>query len=446
MGFHLGKADLQEAEIMFTTDQTIAILRRGEVIKWNVAFNDIRLLMEGIPSNSTHIAIACECSYKFYISLLACVSLNKVVVLLPNSLETTMLKYEDEYNYVLRDGIVDQLITRGARTVAQIPPVDYQINQDAGIVIYTSGSSGVPKKIHKTMKMLLDEIRQTSKIFDYRQASLILSTVPHQHLYGLLFKIIISLVCQIPFVAEIIRYPSQIRQYSDYLLVSSPAFLARLEAAERIDGARLIFSSGGFISESDGKKVINIFGANGYDMYGSTETGGIAYRSLHSDRYLTPIPGVEIRADDEGIMCIRSPYLEEVDWKRCDDRVQIEEDGRFLLLGRCDDVVKIEEKRISLTEIGKTISLYFTEIENVHIVPYETGKRKCLGALILADKSVKEEGFSQLTEQVRQFLRHSIDPVFIPKKWKVVHSLDCNDVGKVARSYVVSQILEYGEA
>ncbi len=48
---------------------------------------------------------------------------------------------------------------------------------------------------------------------------------------------------------------------------------------------------------------------------------------------------------------IRSPSLPDDSWFTTADKVEVREDGRFLLKGRIDRIAKIEGKRISLDAI-----------------------------------------------------------------------------------------------
>lgn len=427
---------------MIEHEYTVAVMESGERVAWPTAVSDIGLIARQIPSSVKRVVIDCSCSYKFFVSLLACLSIGKTVVLLPNGLETTRLKYIDEYDCVVDDAYVSLCV--GGDRIARLPSpasdVEPWVPDNATLIFYTSGSSGEPKKVVKAFGSLVEEVRDSSRLFGLAACSLTVSTVPHQHLYGLLFKIIASFENRRPFYAEIIRFPSQMSGLDNFLLVSSPAFLSRLDQGDAIVGARTVISSGGPLAVEDGKKVIKIFNAPGFEVYGSTETGGIGHRRLSDQKVFLPFPGVEVSADKEGALRILSRYMNGRQWVTCDDQIRLLEDGRFEVVGRRDDVVKIEEKRISLNEIARAIASSFDEIERVHVVTYDTGRRKRLGALVVARLDKAHFGPAELIDSAIEKLKSSIDPIFIPKKWKVVESMEMNEVGKVSRDRIVSEI------
>lgn len=427
---------------MIDHEYTVAVLETGEHISWTTARSHIDLLIRQLPMGATRIMIDCSCSYKFFVAFMACLSIEKTVVLLPNGLATTRQKYIDEYDCIADDLYVSLVTGSNMDALPSITKSVSGLNipDRATMVFYTSGSSGEPKKIAKEFGSLVAEINDTSRLFGIGACNLILSTVPHQHLYGLLFKIIASFVNKLPFYSEIIRFPSQMNGLMNFMFVSSPAFLSRLDQGNTINGAKLVVSSGGPLGIEDGKKVIGIFRSKCFEVYGSTETGGIGYRQFDEPKLFRSLPSVKVSADHDGSLCILSCYMRTSEWVTCDDQIVLLDDGRFEIMGRRDDVVKIEEKRISLDEIARMIESIFDEIERVHVVTYETARRKRLGALVVAKLHNASFGPEQLIDGAIKKLKSSIDPIFIPKKWKVVESMEMNSIGKVSRAQIVSEI------
>src|SRR5690606_9549520 len=99
-------------------------------------------------------------------------------------------------------------------------------------VIYTSGSSGQPLAIPKRLAQLQVEVEHLQAVFGERIASagepLVLSTVSHQHIYGLLFLTLWPLAAGRPVAVERLAWPEQMAQRlarRPCVLVSSPAHL-----------------------------------------------------------------------------------------------------------------------------------------------------------------------------------------------------------------------------
>ncbi|HAU81132.1 MAG TPA: AMP-binding protein, partial [Stenotrophomonas sp.] len=84
------------------------------------------------------------------------------------------------------------------------------------------------------------------------------------------------------------------------------------------------------------------------EVFGSSETGGVAWRRWSAARpQWHPLPGVAWRID-EGCLAVRSPHLASEDWWLTQDRAVADDGHSFRLLGRADRIVKIEERRVSL--------------------------------------------------------------------------------------------------
>jgi acyl-coenzyme A synthetase/AMP-(fatty) acid ligase len=231
------------------------------------------------------------------------------LILLPNGLSTTLQRYQNEFDVVVTKEHVVLQQAAFIKETQSVEAAELFIDDDAEIVFYTSGSSGKPKQVLKTVRILFDEIKDTSKLADFANCQLIVSTVPHQHLYGLLFRIIASVFNRVPFYSAIVRYPSEMSNFEHFVLVSSPAFLSRLDEDDAIEGAHCVLSSGGPLDLAAGKRVVQIFGCQGYEIFGSTETGGIAYRQLTEENIFTPLPGVQVSKDENSQLQVLSNYL-----------------------------------------------------------------------------------------------------------------------------------------
>ncbi len=66
-----------------------------------------------------------------------------------------------------------------------------ETDPDTQLVIFTSGSSGDPKPIFKSYRELLNELNTLEDAFGGRlDGALFAGTVSHQHIYGLLFRLL----------------------------------------------------------------------------------------------------------------------------------------------------------------------------------------------------------------------------------------------------------------
>ena len=116
----------------------------------------------------------------------------------------------------------------------------------------------------------------------------IMSTVTHQHIYGLLFTVLWPLAARRPVTLPLVDYPEQLQQIlakancQRYALISSPAHLQRLDnlpqLAKYSHSLATVFSSGGPLPNSVPEDFAEHELNAPIEVYGSTETGGIGWR------------------------------------------------------------------------------------------------------------------------------------------------------------------------
>lgn len=303
------------------------------------------------------------------------------------------------------------------------------------ITLFSSGSTGEPKAIPKAWPQLEAELRVQMALWGERMAGTrVLASVSHQHIYGLLFRILLPLALGRPFDRRTIDYPEQLAaQGAPWCLIASPAFLSRLDPAMPATGCRLIVSSGGPLQLEDARQARALLGQLPAEIFGSSETGGIGWRQRHREQTpWTALPGVEVRAGPDQGLLLRSPFLEENDWLVCADRIALHEEG-FELLGRQDRIVKLEEKRISLDEVESRLQA-LAEVESAAVLALQQGHRQILGAvLVLSELGAArwdELGQGRFLLALRQQLRPWLEPVALPRSVRRVAHMPVNAQGK----------------
>lgn len=317
--------------------------------------------------------------------------------------------------------------------------------------VFTSGSSGEPVALGKSLRQLENEIRALEQCFGAALAdAAVYATVSHQHLYGLLFRLLWPLAAGRPITPERLAYPDQILAAMGAhpsVMVSSPAQLARLpdtlDWTQVSAGLRAVFSSGGPLPGTASDAVSRLWRQTPIEVFGSTETGGIAYRRGARDPW-HPLPGVEWRLDGERL-AVRSPFLADADWYLTQDRAVAGAQG-FDLLGRVDQIVKLEERRVSLTAIERRLR-QLPELHAVRVVLLP-GQRSRLAAVATLSADGQAQlarlGKRALVDRLRVALAASVELPAIPRRWRFVEALPANEQGKtteraLARLFAPSQ-------
>jgi acyl-coenzyme A synthetase/AMP-(fatty) acid ligase len=311
------------------------------------------------------------------------------------------------------------------------------------LALYTSGSTGVAKRVEKTLAQLDREVEALEALWGAAVgASSVLSTVPHYHIYGLLFRVLWPFAAARAADELTCADPLQLRALAArrgrHVLVSTPAHLARfpqlLPLAEWQPPQR-IFSSGGPLDAPSAARYREALGAAPLEIFGSTETGGVAWRqrdgSAGEDAW-TPFAGIGVALDHDGALLLDSPYLAQPAW-RMDDCAEMLPGGRFMLRGRLDRVVKVEGKRLSLPQLEQML-LDHEWVAAAAAVALP-GSQRVGVALVLSTPgaaALKSHGARALRDALRRHLGRGLDPSLLPRSFRFVERLPFDERGKLA--------------
>ena len=311
------------------------------------------------------------------------------------------------------------------------------------IVVFTSGSTGEPTAIDKNLGQLDEELSAQEGLWGNRlQDALVLGTVSHQHLYGLLFTALWPLcagrpVWRRPFVDPVLLARTA-SAYSRSVWIMGPAHLHRLGSDMPWQDVRgslaAIFSSGGPLQAAAANEIYAKSGHYPVEILGSSETGGMAWREQRRPREpWTPLPRVDARQGSGAALEVRSPFLPTGEWYRTSDAVRLLDDGRFELLGRLDRIAKIEGKRVSLEAVEAALRRHPWILDAATVVLHR--HRQFLGAvLVLAEpgaRAYEEGGHHRLAQALRAHLSEDVASAAIPRLWRFVDELPRNPMGKV---------------
>ncbi|MDO6748501.1 AMP-binding protein [Gilvimarinus sp. 1_MG-2023] len=332
---------------------------------------------------------------------------------------------------------------------------EQDINEQVELVLFTSGTTSTPQPIAKTFADLHCELAELQQVFaDAVAQHPVLATVSHQHIYGLLHFLLWPLARRAPIMLEAGHYPEvlagQVAQLAPVVLVSSPTHLSRLPQTpvfcQQAEGLAAIFSSGGLLAETDAQAMANIVGHAPWEILGSTETGGVAYRRRSESSFWAALPGVEVEPTAEGQLRVRSAHLGGLHEFVMGDKVEFLADGRFHLLGRADTVVKVEGKRLSLSEMEARLSEHpWVQESRVAVV---RGRRDEVGMVV----ALSEVGLSALHNEKKLFinttLKNHLSTYFerplLPRRWRYFTTLPRNNQGKVVAA-TIQQLLSERE-
>lgn len=394
--------------------------------------------------NADSFILHCEDYWLFLVTLVALLQSRKAVMLTQNISESFIKEIKTSGIVFFTDqSAVDSI---HIPTILDSCPVPSEqeirtapgINADeTRIFMYTSGSTGKPKAVAQRMTEFEKDnafiIQKWGEEFKKRR---LVTTVSQHHIYGFLFGITLPFALGVPFRRKRVEFPEEFESLKDigYMIIATPAFLKRtVDVVEKLPVKDcFIFTSGGVLTPEVAKRTDEVFGFWPMEVYGSTETSGIAYRQSKNGLAWTPFDNAKVWKGEDGCLRIISPYIKDPDGFATADLVDMNDDGSFFLRGRIDSIVKIEEKRISMTEVENRI-LQTGLVADVKVIAMEDRRQYLAAAIELNEDGRKRfDGKKKLeiNNFFHDFLMQYFENVVIPKRWRFVDKMPVDVQGK----------------
>ncbi|SAL78319.1 AMP-dependent synthetase/ligase [Caballeronia choica] len=389
-------------------------------------------------------ALCIDDPFDFVCAMFALLACGKQPVIPASNSPDYLAGLSDGFDALITGDDLPELCVSGA------PAAACSIDARAALTLYTSGSSGAPKPVRKTLAQFDAEVRTLEAQWGALVGdATVLGSVPHHHIYGLLFRMLWPLAAGRPFDRALCVDPQQLcarlAEGRAGIVVSTPSQLARWPAmtdfAALARGARAFFSSGGPLAAETARTYQAAFDSAPIEVFGSTETGGIAWRQQDRTDAWQPLPGIDTRRDADGALLVRSPHLGHDDWHRTDDAVAFDADGRFRLAGRLDRVVKLDGKRVSLPELEARLALH-PYVERAAVAPLRNAARQRAGAVVVltaaGNAALLTLGRPALAKVLRRHLAGYVDLVVLPRHWRFLPALPCDARGKMPAAAIAA--------
>ncbi len=426
----------------------IANEQRIDKAQFNQDIANYQQRLNSLPAKS-HVVLFHQDTYQFAVRLFALARMGHNVVLPPNGQPETLRILLAQTPIFCGD---DSLFGE-SREVVNLEQVvscpHHETHHDvwpsaSAVIFYTSGSSGQSKPIVKPWNVLNRELDVLSRTFALHGRVCFLSTVSHQHIYGLLFRLLWPLANGQVIDSQLIQYPEHIalrlQQLEKAVLISSPAQLARLSTDNVLVPCRerlqWIFSSGGPLSNTHAAYLFKQLARPVTQVYGSTETGGIGYRQVSNEELKVPwqpFSGNRLSIKSDKQLYLDSYILEALNL-RLDDSAEVLTNGQFHLLGRVDRTIKIEEKRLNLDELEALLNSHqWVHEARLVVLP---SKRTLIGAVVVltqvAKERLKQDGKLAINKLFQEYLLSHFERVCLPRKWRYIEELPYNSQAKIS--------------
>lgn len=377
-------------------------------------------------------ALYTEAAYPFAVLLFALFHAQKTVWLASNNRPETAQQLQ-QHGQLIGDWS-DEFVYDLDTEITIDVPLSALNAHDTQLIIFTSGSTGEAKPIIKRLAQLETEIAALEQQWGQQVGDVVLSTVSHQHIYGLLFQVLWPLVSGRCFHSQRYLNPENLLHHAQNIKacwIASPAQLKRLTTDtpwSDIANLSVIFSSGGDLPEFAAQQLLLNAQQAVIEIYGSSETGGIAWRQQR--KAWTLFTGMKLTPQGDKWQ-LHSPYL--LNSVLLDDQLELQTDGDFILRGRLDRIVKIEEKRLSLTELEQYLRAtpWVAEAFTLSL----TAQRDLIAAALVLTETGQDllatQGRNALLQVLRNQLHQRFEAVLLPRKWLFMNSMPLTQTGKI---------------
>lgn len=434
------------------SDHPVAITQDG-TRTWSDLTRDIDALIRELGDHDgDRWILHSSSSYRFLAGLLAVITTESTAILPPKPKEGILKKCAETADGALTDASLEEVPDidpdhhlhldghLGGTNAPEQIEFPYLDPERPCIEFFTSGTTGERSTIEKSIGHLEQDTDAEERIWGEQvDNTCFFGTVSQQHIYGLLLRLMWPLCSGKPFYGDLLMYPDDFRDAvertsDDAVLVTSPSHLKSFVRSgvtgELSDRIRMVFSGGGTIPAEVSDQAHEQLGYYPLDVFGTTETGGIAWRTSDATAWNT-FNNVETDIDNDGCLLVRSPAVSTSEnWYATGDLAE-KHDGSFVLGGRADRVIKIAGTRVSLPEMEDLLDDddRVDEAVAISIEPDDpTTDRTTVGMII---KPVDETtDTSSLESELNETISDHFPSVALPKQWVFLDDLPKDQLGK----------------
>jgi acyl-coenzyme A synthetase/AMP-(fatty) acid ligase len=415
--------------------------RNGSPVCVEAFLGHVRQVAQVLPAGQ-HIVNLCDDRYAFLVTFCAVLASGATNVLPSSRAPQAVAEAMDAHPGCHAIGELSQAtppryVRLPPLTGTQAVAVDDMPMIPAGqcaAINYTSGSTGRPRPHAKCWADFHASVAGTRELFaahDLPSCRYVVATVAPQHMYGLEQSVLQPLLGGACVHVERPFFPADIAWTlaevpAPRVLVTTPVHLrALLAEGSGLPPLAAMVSATAPMPVELAEAAERRFGAPLLEVFGSTETCGIAGRRPVQGDVWSTYPGVRLHPQPDGTL-VEAPQLAQP--VALADLVEMQDATHFCLRGRNTDLLEIAGKRASLADLNRRLLGIPGVLDGVIFQLEQTdamGVRR-IAALVVAP--TLDEA------QILQALRACIDPVFLPRPLRRVSVLPRNETGKLPRS------------
>jgi acyl-[acyl-carrier-protein]-phospholipid O-acyltransferase/long-chain-fatty-acid--[acyl-carrier-protein] ligase len=330
---------------------------------------------------------------------------------------------------------------------------------DVGVVLFTSGSEGMPKGVELTHANLLANIRQLLAVFDLTDADRLFNSMPLFHSFGVI-GLALPLIqgCYVFLYPSPLHYrviPALIYDLDCTVFFGTNTFLngyARKASPYDFRSVRLLVAAAEKLQEATASNWSRQFGTRILEAYGATECSPcVTVNTAINPRFGSAgkfLPGIEHKlvpvegVPEGGELWVRGPnvmrgylnpeanakFLAGGGWYDTGDIARVDEDGFLFIQGRLKRFAKVSGEMVSLTAAEEALAGAFPQY----------GLRLQIAVLARPDAdrgealvAVANDSKLQLDEIRAAIKAKGLSNLYVPREIKFVRDIPKLGTGKV---------------
>ena len=352
-----------------------------------------------------------------------------------------------------------------------LKPLPARHPDDVAVIMYTSGSAGVPKGVMLTNKNLESNADDAVAFAQFTQKTVFLGCLPMFHTLGLQgsFLIPMKLGSKVIYQARFspVGVFELVKKHGIEVLIMVPTMYAVMAAAksahkDSLAGVKYCFSGGEPLPVSLIKAYKEKFDITLFEAFGLTETSPIATLNLpwdnkagsvgkaipHVQLKIVDDAGKELPRNTDGELYIKGPnvmkgYYNRPDltaevmtpegWFKTGDVAKIDDEGFLFITGRKKDMIIMAGEKIFPREIEDALRQH-PAVVVAAVIGMKDGARGEMPVAFVQLKPDAELGASKPTvNDLRNFVRERIAPYKTPREVYIMAELPRNATGKVQK-------------
>ncbi|MBO6881284.1 AMP-binding protein [Winogradskyella sp.] len=310
------------------------------------------------------------------------------------------------------------------------------LNKDDYLVVKTSGSTGIPKKIKLQKQAMVNSAIATGDFFGLLPGDKALHCLPSHYIAGKMMLVrAMVLGLEIDFVEPSSKPIFNYEKHYDFCAMVP---LQLKHTIDYVNNIKTIIVGGSMVTKPLLKKVKEA-PSKFFETYGMTETvTHVAVRQLQSkagdgEPHFNALPNVEFTTDDRSCLIVHAPNLVKEPLVT-NDIVDLQSKTSFKLLGRYDNVINSGGVKLFPEQIEEKLQPVINER---YIIAGEDDTD--LGERLVLIVENSKESTDHILKNIKEL--KTLDKYEIPKKIYVIDKFSETTTGKIQRKKTIKAVL-----